>query len=489
MNDNNIEFMLGNELVQVTDCHPNMTILEYLRHAKGLTGTKEGCASGDCGACTVVIGKIINEQLVYQQINSCIAFIGSLQGKQLLTIEHLQHSAELHSVQQAFVDQHASQCGFCTPGFVMSTFALQQQYGQPNLAQIHTGLAGNLCRCTGYRSIVDAALSIPSPTKDQQSHPQIMATLQQINRYVHYTESSGAEYIAPQTVQQLADYLIANPDAHLLAGGTDLALMVTQQLDSLDKLVYLGNVNELTMIEQEPDQWRVGAAVTYEDFVAELADDYPEMVEMITRIGSTHIRNVATIAGNIANASPIGDMSPVLIALGASVELQRGEQRRVIAVEDFFKDYKVTALARSEFIRSVLVPKPVQAGDDNDLTQHFRQLKVYKVSKRIDDDISAVLAAIHIEISDQKVVAVRIAFGGMAAIPKRAIHCEQALLNRVWQAQTITEAQLALQQDFSPWSDVRGSQAYRLLVAQNLLEKCFIEWQQRPIATRVIHYA
>ena len=265
----------------------------------------------------------------------------------------------------------------------------------------------------------------------------------------------------------------------MVAGGTDLALMVTQHLQSIDKLVYLGNVAELKAIDHDDYGWQVGAAVTYQDFTPHIATHYPEMAEMIERIGSMQIRNLGTVGGNIGNASPIGDMPPVLIAIGATIELQKGESLRTIAIEDYFKDYKVTDLAESEFIRTINLPKPA----------HLSQLKVYKISKRIDDDISAVLAAIYITVEDNQTTAVRIAFGGMAAIPKRAIHCEQALLNQPFTQTSVDNAKQALLQDFTPMSDVRASKDYRMLVAQNLIEKCFIEWQQRKVETRVVNYA
>ena len=480
MSDSAIQFLLDDEFVELTNYNPNMTILQYLREVKGLTGTKEGCASGDCGACTVVIAAVEQGQLVYKHVNSCITFIGAVHGKQLISVEHLKTEQGLHAVQQAMVDHHASQCGFCTPGFVMSSFALHQNHPQPSREQVLEALAGNLCRCTGYRSIIDAACQAgEAEQKCSDAQAQTIATLINIKTQPHYAPDSDTHYYAPDTAQALALHLKAHPDAVMVAGGTDLALSVTQNLQSIDKLVYLGNVAELKTISQDEQQWQIGAAVTYQAFTPHIAAHYPEMAEMIERLGSMQIRNVGTIGGNIGNASPIGDMPPVLIALGASIELQSSEGRRTMALEDYFKDYKVTALAESEFIRTINLPKPA----------HGSQLKVYKISKRIDDDISAVLAAIYITISAEHVSAVRIAFGGMAAIPKRAKHCEQALINQPWTMDTVAQAKQALLKDFSPMSDVRASKDYRMLVAQNLIEKCFIEWQQRNIETRVVNYA
>lgn len=379
------------------------------------------------------------------------------------------------------VDNHGSQCGFCTPGFVMSSFALHKAHPAPTREQVNVALAGNLCRCTGYRSIIDAACEATADS-DQFSvnQAQTIAKLIDIKTKRHYApHGTDTHYYAPDTALQLAEYLLAYPDAQMVAGGTDLALSVTQNLNRIDKLIYLGNVTELQAINQDDYAWQVGAAVTYQDFTPYIAADYPEMAEMIERIGSTQIRNLGTIGGNIGNASPIGDMPPVLIALGASIELQKGDKQRTIMLEDYFKDYKVTDLAESEFIRTINIPKP--AG--------LSQLKVYKISKRIDDDISAVLAAIQLTIEDNLISAIKIAFGGMAAIPKRAIHCEQTLLNQPFNQQAVDNAKQALLQDFTPMNDVRASKDYRMLVAQNLIEKCFIEWQQRNIETRVVNYA
>ena len=485
MSESAIQFLLEQQFVELTDYNPNMTILQYLRENQGLTGTKEGCASGDCGACTVVLVSVEHGQLVYKNINSCIAFIGALHGKQLITVEHLQsEDGQLHPVQQAMVDNHGSQCGFCTPGFIMSSFALHKSNPSPDYSpskeEVNEALAGNLCRCTGYRSIIAAACETsPEADKFTDNQAQTIATLIKIKTQRHYAPDDDNHYYAPDTASQLGAYLIDHPEATMVAGGTDLALMITQNLQSIDKLVYLGNVAELKAIEHNDYGWKVGAAVTYQDFTPHIATHYPEMAAMIERIGSTQIRNLGTVGGNIGNASPIGDMPPVLIALGATLELQKGDTCHTIALEDYFKDYKVTDLAESEFIRAINVPKPA----------HLSQLKVYKISKRIDDDISAVLAAINITVEDNCIKAVRIAFGGMAAIPKRAINCEKKLINQSFNQQTVDNAKAALRNDFTPMSDVRASKDYRMLVAQNLIEKCFIEWQQRNIETRVVNYA
>jgi len=486
MRANGIQFLLNNELILLENIDPNMTVLQYLRELRFSSGTKEGCASGDCGACTVVIAELSPtnpKELVYKSINACIAFIGSVHAKQLITIEHIKQDKKLHHVQQAIVDNHASQCGFCTPGFVMSSFALQKANNKPEREEVIEALAGNLCRCTGYRSIIDAAMeSNNSNDKDSfdKNYSQTVKKLAELNNlYAVELNHSNKQYFAPKSITELSKHLLANPDSILLAGGTDLALSVTQNLASIDQLVYLGDVKELHQIQHENDELMIGSAVPYSKFTPLLEKHYPELGEMIERIGSKQIRNNGTLGGNIGNASPIGDMPPALIALGSEITLQRGEQQRKILLEDYFVGYKKTTLAESEFIRNIFIPQPNKA----------QSLKLYKISKRFDDDISAVLAAIFIELKDDQVTTIRIAFGGMAEIPKRAKHCETALLAKTFNQQNIDLAKKALTKDFSPMTDVRASNKYRMKVAQNLIQKCFIELTNQNIKTRVINYA
>ncbi|WDE14045.1 xanthine dehydrogenase small subunit [Thalassomonas haliotis] len=486
MTDNTIRFLLNDELIMLENIDPNLTVLQYLRDIRFQSGTKEGCASGDCGACTVVLAELAGEEfneLNYKSANACILFVGSLHGKQLITVEHLKEGQELHPVQQAIVDFHGSQCGFCTPGFVMSSFALHKAVSSPDRAQVVEALAGNLCRCTGYRSIIEAAMasSADSPPDSFARHyHQTVAELKKIHLQAEARLSaSGHHFYSPTNIDQLADYLLAHPKATLLGGGTDLALSVTQQLNTIDKLVFLGNVKELNGLRETQDSIIVGSAVPYSLFTPLLHQQYPELGEMIERIGSTQIRNNGTLGGNIGNASPIGDMPPALIALGATMTLRRGDSTREMPVEDYFKGYKVTDLAESEFIQDITIPK----------AKTGQECKVYKISKRIDDDISAVLAAISIEIEQDSVKSVSIAYGGMAAIPQRAVACEAALKGQPWTQGSIDAAKQALTQDFQPMSDVRASDKYRMTVAQNLLQKCFLELQNRHVETRVVNYA
>jgi len=480
-----VHFLLNNEAITLENIDPNLTVLQYLREKKFNTGTKQGCASGDCGACTVVVAELTNgdKELQYKSTNACISFVGSLHGKQLITVEDLKQGAKLHHVQQSMVDNHASQCGFCTPGFVMSSFALHKTNSKPNRVEVVEALAGNLCRCTGYRSIIEAAMESSENEAPDSFAVHYTETVKQLNEFKPLPAASltnnNQHYFAPKNTAELAQKLFEIPSATLVAGGTDLALSVTQNLKFIDELVYLGDVKELRQLDNNENEFVIGSAVPYNEFTPLLSNEYHELGEMIERFGSRQVRNHGTLGGNIGNASPIGDMPPALIALGAEISLQRGKKLRKIALEDFFVDYRKTVLEQSEFIRDVFIPK----------AKPGQVLKLYKISKRIDDDISAVLAAFFIELKDNVITNLRIAFGGMAGIPMRAKQCEQALLNKPFNQENIEIAQQALAADFNPMSDVRASDKYRMKVAQNLLQKSYLEVQNGKIKTRVVNHA
>jgi len=478
-----IQFLLNRELRTEHALDPNVTVLNYLREHVGKTGTKEGCASGDCGACTVVVGELDGDRVRYRTLNSCLTFVSSLHGKQLITVEDLKHQGKLHSVQQAMVDCHGSQCGFCTPGFIMSLFALQKNSSGFDKGATLEALAGNLCRCTGYRPIIDAAEQAccqKQPDQFDAFEADTVIRLKAIApRETAELNSGDKRCLVPLTVADLADLYTANPEARLLAGGTDLALEVTQFHRELPVMIYVGHIEDMKRIEVTDSAIEIGAAAALSDCYEALSREYPDFGELLHRFASLQIRNQGTLGGNIGNASPIGDAPPLLIALGAQIALRQGNTRRILPLQDYFLDYKVTARQEAEFIEKIIVPR-------KQANQAFR---AYKVSKRLDDDISAVCAAFNLTIVDGVVTDARIAFGGMAAIPKRASACEAALVGSAWYPGVIERACDALGEDFTPLSDFRASKEYRLLTAQNLLRKFFLEQQSPEIETRVTAYA
>ncbi len=461
-----IQFLLNETLVSEAAIDPNLTVLNYLRQHKRRCGTKEGCASGDCGACTVTLGRVDEGRMVYETVNSCITFVSTLQGRQLITVEDLQQAGGLHAVQQAMVDCHASQCGFCTPGFVMSIFTLQKNSADWQPHQAAQALAGNLCRCTGYRPIVDAARKACQQPEQDSFRLREAETVKRLTalktREVQEIAFNHHRCLLPTTPDQLADLLGEYPEAKLLAGGTDLALQVTQQVKSLPLLIALDQIDELKSCREEAGELVLGAGASLQHCQQWLCAHIPVFARILERFASLQIRNLGTLGGNIANGSPIGDTPPMLLALNASLELQQGGQRRRLPLADFFLGYRRTALRPGEFIRAVIVPKVTPS-------QNFR---AWKVSKRPEDDISAVFAAFMLETDDDnRVKLARIAFGGMADIPKRAVHCERQLLGKPLTLQSVEQACRALEQDFTPLSDFRASARYRLQVAKNLLRR------------------
>ena len=479
-----IEFLLNDVLVQISADKADLTVLDYLRERRHLSGTKEGCASGDCGACTAVVVETDegSSGLSYRNFNTCITFLGALHGKQLITVEHLKNGDTLHPVQQAMVDHHGSQCGFCTPGFVMSMFSLYKNSdGEPGddyAHKIEEYLAGNLCRCTGYRPILDAARDITNssqPDHFSETENQIRVRLNEING----RKNKGTDnFHVPRSTDNVCELLDAYPDARLLGGGTDLALEVTQQLKNLDRIIYLGAVKELQEIDVTDDYYEIGSAVSLVQFDQLISEEYPELSALLKRFGSRQVRNNGTVGGNIANASPIGDLPPVLLSLGASITLQSRSGIRTVSLDEFFIDYRKTAMQPGEFLRSIIIPR----------NSGSRNLKIYKISKRIDDDISAMCFSCCIEIVDHKVNHIRIACGGMAAIPKRAFQCEQAISGNKWDMDTLKNARLAIDQDYNPIDDVRASASYRKEVSRNLLERMYLELQNPDSLIQVTHY-
>jgi xanthine dehydrogenase small subunit len=477
-----VRFLLGHGPREIRDIDPTMTVLEWLRRVEHRMGTKEGCAEGDCGACTVVVAKPQGDGLELQAVNSCIRFVPTLDGCQLLTVEDLKApDGTLHPVQQAMVESHGSQCGFCTPGFVMSLYKLYRDGGELSVDEIDDALAGNLCRCTGYGPIIQAAQAMrATPGSDAhlgaaaaRTHAALTALR---DEEIVALEHDGRRFFAPATLDQLADLLVEHPEATVLAGSTDVGLWVTKQFRELPVVVYIGRVEELRRIEQGADSIEIGAGVSYQDAMPVLAVEWPDMGELIRRLGSVQIRNMGTIGGNIANGSPIGDGPPALIAADATLVLRRGAERRRMPLEAFFLGYGKQDRQPGEFVEKVIVPR-------RDPAIRFR---CYKISKRFDQDISAVMGAFAIRLEAGKVASARIAYGGMAATPRRATAAEQALVGRPWRRDVVEAAMLALGQDFTPLTDMRASADYRMRVARNLLLKCHVETAEPESATRLV---
>jgi len=476
-----IGLMIGDSLREIRDLPPTMTVLDWLRIEEGRRGCKEGCGEGDCGACTVVVGDLEQGRLRYRAVNACIRFLATLDGKHLLTVEDLQGTdGRLHPVQQALVDCHGSQCGYCTPGFVMALYALYREGTRPDPARIDDSLAGNLCRCTGYGPIIAAAQAMhdlegPDPVQGRES--EIIECLGSLKRDgMLDIEAGGQRLMAPRSADEVAQTLLDHADAVLLSGGTDVGLWVTRQLRELGKVVYLGEAADLRSVDVDGLQIVIGANATLDDIHPVVTRHYPDFGEVLRRFGSVQVRNVATLCANVANGSPIGDSAPVLIALDAQVTIRRGKRRRRVAVEDFFIDYGVQDLQPGEFIESISIP----------LSGAGTVLKAYKISRRFDQDISAVCGAFSLTVSGGILADVRIGFGGMAATPVRARHAEAAMRGRAWTEETVERGVKAFASDVTPIDDLRASAEYRMLVAGNLLRKAFMESTADPERTRVL---
>ncbi|MHA7880387.1 MAG: xanthine dehydrogenase small subunit [Saccharospirillum sp.] len=464
--------LLNRQMVSLASVPADQTLLNFLRQNQRLTGTKEGCASGDCGACTVVVAEPSEGRLRYRAINSCITLVHSLSGKQVLTVEHLAQGDRLHPVQAAMVEHHGSQCGFCTPGFVMSLFALYHSGATAERSAVIKALSGNLCRCTGYRPIIDAGLAALTDVKpDAFDHYEAstLAQLSEIETGVLPKDSKpdqSVHFWQPKDRAALARTLAHTPEAHLCAGSTDLALEKTQQLKTLAPLIDLTRVAELRRVEVTNTEITLGAAVTYSELATPLLAEYPEAEEWLERLGSTPIRNRGTLGGNLGTASPIGDGPPLLLALDASLSLGSAKGLRRLPLSDFFTGYRRTALEPGEWIDAIHLPR----------RQPGSRFRVYKISKRFEDDISTVCAAFYLELDEAgKVRTFRAGFGGLAATPLQLPHWQDRLLHQSWADLDISPFAQALSDELTPLSDVRASARYRQRVSANLLRRFHLE--------------
>lgn len=475
---NEIRFLLNAREVSISDVGASDTLLDFLRIDQRLTGTKEGCAEGDCGACTVLVGRRSGEGLMYETVNACIRLLASVDRCHVVTVEHLSGTdGALHPVQQAMVDHHGSQCGFCTPGIVMSLYALWMGNPAPTAHDVEVALQGNLCRCTGYQPIIDAALAVSksgAPGNDVlvKQRDDVRAQLTRFDNGARVEVSRDGEVsILPANVDDLATVLSAHPDATIVAGSTDVGLWITKFMRNISPAVFIAHLDELKQIEITPDGITFGAGVTYTEFEEVIATRFPHMAEFWPRIGGWQIRNMGTIGGNIANGSPIGDTPPALMALGATVTLASAEGRRTVPLEDFFIAYGKQDRQPGDFVETILIPQP---GPD-DINA------VYKISKRCDEDISSVCGAFCITLEDGTVSQARIAYGGMAATPKRAAKVEAALVGKPWTEETVAKAMSQFEKDFTPLTDWRASADYRAISARNLLRRFYLEHKGEPV--------
>ncbi len=478
-----IRFILNDHDVALQAVGASDTVLDYLRLERRLTGTKEGCAEGDCGACTVLVGRMHEGILRYEAVNACIRFLATLDGCHVVTVEHLSGaSGSLHPVQQAMVDCHGSQCGFCTPGFVMALYALWMQNPDPSEDEIETALQGNLCRCTGYAPIIRAAQTLShsgNPANDflMRERETITARLADLadGRRVE-VEKNGDRAILPADVDDLAQVLAENPKATIIAGATDVGLWVTKFLRPVTPAIFIGHLEGLKRIDVTDTHITIGAGVSYSDSQSPLTEAYPHLAEYWNRIAGWQVRNMGTVGGNIANGSPIGDAPPVLIALGAEITLRHGQSQRRILLEDFFIDYGKQDRAPGEFLESIHIP----------LMPPDSLHAAYKISKRRDEDISSVAAGFNVTVVEGRITAATIAYGGMAATPKRAAQAEAAIVGQAWGEAAFIAAGAALANDFTPLTDWRASAEYRLKSAQNLFRRFYLEKGESAQPARLV---
>ncbi|MDA5556286.1 xanthine dehydrogenase small subunit [Shimia sp. MMG029] len=472
-----IRFLLNGRQVLLSDVGADDTLLDFLRIDQRLTGSKEGCAEGDCGACTVMVGRLTPQGLHYETVNACIRFLATLDGCHVVTIEYLGGpNGRLSPVQQAMVEHHGSQCGFCTPGIVMSLYALWMAHEHPTVKQVETALQGNLCRCTGYAPIIRAAQAVTEYGTASAEHlaterEAVAVKLTALKDGARVEVGKGeSRAILPANVDDLAAVLAAEPEATIVAGSTDVGLWVTKFLKRISPAVFIGHLDGLKEIAVTEGAVTLGAGVTYTEAQDVIAQHYPHLVDYWDRIAGWQVRNMGTIGGNIANGSPIGDTPPVLIALGASITLRKGDVRRDLPLEAFFLEYGKQDRAAGEFVESITIPRLPAARDG---AHHA----AYKISKRREEDISSVAVGMNVAVENGIITQAVLAFGGMAATPKRAAAAEVALVGQPWSEASFLAAAAKLPEDFQPLSDMRATADYRMKVAQNLFRRFWLEQQ------------
>jgi xanthine dehydrogenase small subunit len=475
-----LTFRFRGETASLAAFSPRATLLDWLREEAGAKGTKEGCAEGDCGACTVVLARLRDGVVRHEPVNACILLLGQVDGAEVLTIEDLADGEALHPLQQAMVDFHGSQCGFCTPGIVMSLFAVYHRPEPATYDGVCEALAGNLCRCTGYRPIIDAALATcdgePADRFTRQAAERRAALAALADTRDLFVGDERAFFAAPASEAALADLTARFPQAILVGGATDVGLWVTKQLRDPQQIIWLGRVAGLEAIETDANGLRLGATATLADATPHLNALHPDLGALMGRFGSRQVREAGTVGGNIANGSPIGDLAPGLIALGGRVELRKGRTSRVLALEDFFLAYGKQDRAPGEYVRALLAPN----------LRTNQAYRAFKVSKRFDEDISAVMGAFRFTLDGRRIEEARIAYGGMAATPKRAARAEAALAGADLDDRASWGAAIAaIATDFAPLTDMRASAAYRSHVAANLLMKALIEVAGAAAPTRI----
>jgi xanthine dehydrogenase small subunit len=473
-----VSFVLDDQVTELqfkqnSGLKPTTTVLQYLRSLPNHRGVKEGCAEGDCGACTVVLGELGGDnQMRYRAVDSCLVFLPMIHGKQLITIENLRApDSSLHPVQEALVKSFGSQCGFCTPGIVMSLFALYKTNNNPTRTDIEDALSGNLCRCTGYRPIIEAAENAcvnKGVDHFSKKESDIIKLLKRINDHAIAIETATQRYYQPGTVEQALELNYNNPQALLICGATDIALRYTKNHELLSNLIDISNIHELKHISDDNRTLKFGAATLLNSILPVVRESFPALHHAIRFFGSNQIRNMATIAGNIVTASPIGDLPPVLMAYNAIIKTHGKMGKRNIELQDFISGYRKTVLQQDEIISEIEIPK---------LNDHS-MVKFYKISKRQDVDISSVSGAFRLERNGNHAVKdIKLIYGGMAEMTKRAGNAEAFLKKKTWDRYTVEQAMPLLEKDFSPISDARSSAQGRITAAKNLLLKFWWDTQ------------